>query len=251
MEQTLEEAKKNVLFMESLQNHPENILKLLDGSVKKTPNLDTITIDGKTTKDILCSYLEGLPEFNHCKISSRSWQTFDVNFKYLQFGEHARETSVIITFNIHDKTYIVCDSAINQYNEYMAPIKEFKEKELDEFWEDLDNMSFKKWKKNIRKCWKTKNTIFNKLSNTIFYTLFAPFLWKDRVKKEVDYKKECLKRYNEQAEKDYKRAVERQNILKSQFPEYEKSVLEKQSMISKFFDKYGYAKEKETWAVNW
>ena len=243
MEQTLEEAKQNVLFMESLQSHPENSLKILDGSVKKTPNLDTITIDGKTVKDILCSYLEGLPEFKHCKISSRSWKTFDVNFKYLQFGKHARETSVIITFNIHDKTYIICDSAINQYNEYMAPIKEFKEKELDEFWEDLDNITFKKWKKNIRKCWKTKNTIFNKI--------FAPFLWKDRVKKEVDYKKECLKQYNEQAEKDYKQAIERQNILKSQFPEYEKSVLEKQSMISNFFDNYGYTKEKETWIVNW
>ena len=240
MEQTLEEAKQNVLFMESLQSHPENSLKILDGSVKKTPNLDTITIDGKTVKDILCSYLEGLPEFKHCKISSRSWKTFDVNFKYLQFGKHARETSVIITFNIHDKTYIICDSAINQYNEYMAPIKEFK-----------DNITFKKWKKNIRKCWKTKNTIFNKISNTIFYTLFAPFLWKDRVKKEVDYKKECLKQYNEQAEKDYKQAIERQNILKSQFPEYEKSVLEKQSMISNFFDNYGYTKEKETWIVNW
>lgn len=251
MEQTLEEAKQNVLFMESLQSHPENVLKLLDGSVKKTPNLETITIDKKTVENIFCSYLEKLPEFNNCKIFVQSRNSFKIKFENSYFGEYAKGTLIIITFDISNKTYIICDSAINQYDKYMAPIKEFKEKELDEFWKDLDNMTFKKWKKNIRKCWKTKNTIFNKISNTIFYTLFVPFLWKDRVKKEVDHKKECLKQYNEQAEKDYKRAVERQNILKSQFPEYEKSVLKKQSMISNFFDNYGYTKEKETWIVNW
>lgn len=259
MQITLEELKHNIIFLESLNKNPGNIINLIGGKEKYLfghIDLSEININDKNENfpTFLCQYLSNLSEFSGCEIQPGASYTgrFYVYVSSLyNFFEPSTGMDMIIDFNIKNQTYTICTSALSHYDEILNTPYSFKEEQLHEYYKQFEDLSFKAQMRNVKSLWQQDYSILRKINDTIFYSIFAPFLWKKKIERRVEEEKEKINRDNKAIKENYDRKIKEQNYIKENIERYTKDVKNKQAAIANYFNALGYKQKGEELPKNW
>lgn len=239
----LTEARNQLNNIDKLVQNPELILTNLffNGETNDKILYKLITINNKSILSYLIDYLKTLDIFEGCIFKLFGYE-LTILIPSLKYGEHKefQPDDRLIKISISDKTYKVCKTSIEHYNEVINKTYELETNELSDFWKSLENFNFKNRLRLLRKSLTSNKKLLIKLSD--FSILFIS---KNTVNKALEVEKNKLNRKNDSNLKHYNKLITSQNSYKKYAPEQIKIIKEKQQLIANYLISCGYNEDIE------
>lgn len=240
----LKEARKILDTMEYLGDNPELIMTdLYKDGIDYHNFLTNVNINGKTIIEILFQYLQSLDVFEGCIVygADHSIVYSDRIFIYvpsLKCGNNQGfiTDDKIMIINVDDKSYKLSSKAIDDYVDSINEKYDLMSFELSPFWKKYENFNLKNRIKNAFLSLRSSKKMHIRLWDFI-YILFCS---RKKIDSCVDKEKEKVRVKNESELKYYNERIERQNILKENFPEHIDMIRDKQNKIAGFLTSIGY-----------
>lgn len=228
------EVNEKVELINTGVQNPEILLKTIDKDTLLLSNY--VKVNGKTVQSYIVEFL------------TRKFESLDVKFKEqgriievylprLKSSSSFTMRDLILSVNLSEKTYSLCNSCIHWY-EYEMEERIQEKQELSSYYKRFEDLSISGRYRIIKNRWKETGI---KLSVKIRDTFYVIFHAQD-IEKAVAKEKQRIKDKNEQIEQSRIRRDEARKYNPEQINEI-KSV---QTELSKYFNQIGYKRISET-----
>jgi hypothetical protein len=240
---SLEEARKKLDILERLADNPELILtELFTEGASGSNFLYQVRVNNKYILDYLKEYLSKLSVFADCNISNNSYE-LKISLEPLRIGEYAKYISNdnIIKIDANERTYKILNKDIDEYEKVMNEKYELEVKELDNFWNQFVDLTFKKRINNSFKSLVSKKRLHIRLCDSIWWY----FVSNKKIKAKLTEETEKLNDDNKYNKKRYEEQIEQQNYYFKYAPDHIESIKSKQKEISEYLLSIGYKEDVE------
>lgn len=239
---TLDNAKKIISLFEEIINNPEEALDLIQNGIDDLNFLYQIEIDDKHIIDYIKDCLSSLPAFEGCILKNESSYNIKVYVPALNpvCDNFFYTDDLIINIDLCSREFEICKNAINDYERIINAKYKYKEIELDDFWKQFLDTSFKNRCKYIKTIWKTKNS---KLKNKILETYFWLVQIETRNKliiEKFNEELENIEKQNKRNKKEYDTNIAIQKYYQKHAKTHIQKIKDKQNKIKNFLIEKGY-----------
>lgn len=235
----LKEAREKLDMLERLADEPNLIFTDLYAQGLNGCNFFyQVKINGKYILDYLIEHIKTLHVFDNT-LPTIERSELIIYVPSINDDDHNKYHSKdkILEIDLEDRTFTICNSDLNEYEEVMAATYELKEHELDDFWKRYENLTISS---RIRNAFKSltspQKNIGTKIADFVFHFIVS----KKKVNSIIDRERNKIDKKNEYHKKRYESDISLQQFYLEHAPKHLEKAYLKQREIIDYLISLGY-----------